>query len=78
MRGAVTAHDVVELITAVCTGFAAIAASVAAIISARNGRRIEEVHKLTNSLSEKRAEAQHDLGVAQGHAAGLKEGQQHE
>ena len=53
-----------------------IAALYAAVMGVRNGKKLDEVHKSTNGLAERNEAIAKKLGVAEGTAAGLKEGRE--
>ena len=53
-----------------------IAALYAAIMGVRNSKKLDEVHKSTNGLAERNEAIAKKLGIAEGTAAGLKEGRE--
>jgi hypothetical protein len=53
-----------------------VAALYAAVMGARNGKKLDAVHKSTNGLSLRNEQIAHKLGIEEGTAAGLKEGRE--
>jgi hypothetical protein len=53
-----------------------VAALYAAIMGARNSKKLDEVHKSTNGLAARNEAIAKKLGVAEGTAVGLKEGRE--
>lgn len=65
-----TAQLIVALGVAFSSVIAAIFSGIGALQSARNSRKIDEVHRLTNSLSERSNTAERAAGMAEGELKG--------
>jgi len=62
-------ESIAQIITSIAALVAAFGSVIAAIVSARNARKIEEVHKATNSLTDRLVETT----KTEAHAAGREE-----
>ena len=63
-------NDIAQIITALASLIAAAGSAIAVVMSVRQGRRIEDVHRGTNGMSEKllkiTGESEHAKGVIEG------------
>jgi hypothetical protein len=66
MEIVIAGHDVAGIITAIGVLVSAISSSVAAVIVAKNGKKINEVHVLANSLSTRAEHYARIIGIEEG------------
>ena len=64
-----TGTEIALIITACGTLLTAVTGAVGIFVSLRNSRKLDEVHKTTNSLAERNEAIAKELGVAEGKAS---------